>query len=201
MGKVIMMMFTVLLLALGLAHPASAAILTDTTKFTATGTTDAGGVANGDLDGYGGPSVNWLSGTGDYVAWTHHYVFDPPSQNILSGSLALTFFDDETDGKWWQVSTFELGIGRGEDWTIDFGEVDTETYTYSLNIAYLGDGSYSAKVMSLWGDFGINQSVLTITYNPVPVNGNNNAVPEPSTILLLGSGLLGVAVLGGKRSK
>ena len=121
--------------------------------------------------------------------------------NILSGSLSLTFYDDETDGKWWQVSTFELGIGVGEDWTIDFGEVDTGIYTYSLNIAYLGDGSYSGKVMSLWGDFRIDQSVLTITYDPVPDNGNTHAVPEPSTILLLGSGLLGVAVLGRKRSK
>ena len=196
MGKVIMRMLTILLLALGLTAPASAAVLTDTTIFTPTGTN-----APEDYNSHGWGAVNWLSGTGDYVAWTHYYTFVPAAQNILSGSLSLTFYDDETDGKWWQVSTFELGIGVGEDWTIDFGEVDTGIYTYSLNIAYLGDGSYSGKVMSLWGDFRIDQSVLTITYDPVPDNGNTHAVPEPSTILLLGSGLLGVAVLGRKRSK
>ena len=87
----------------------------------------------------------------------------------------------------------------GEDCTWGFGEVDTNDYTYDINASYLGDGSFNVVLSSLWGDFYIDKSVLEIEYNPVGSSANSAPVPEPATMLLLGSGLIGVSFVGRKK--
>ncbi len=161
--------------------------LTDVTQFTATGTNPGG-----DLDDYGWGDVNKLDGITDYVAWTHHFVFEPPANDLLYASLTVNLYDDERD-KFFNPFTWEAAIGWGESgqWTVD--DVDTGAYQYDINVNYLLDGSFSVTLASAWGDFYIQDSTLKIDYESAPV-------PEPATLVLLGSGLLGLAGFRRKKS-
>ena len=160
--------------------PAMPITFTNTTSFGAGGTAPAE-----DLNSYGVGDVNRLDGFLDFVSWTHHYNFTPPAENVVSGSLKLYLRDDND-------YNFEFGIGRAEDGTWDIGEVDTASYSYDVTASFLGDGAFSVILISLGGDFFIDRSELTITYNPAPPA---DPVPEPATMLLLGTGLLGMVAV------
>ena len=167
-----------LLLIVGLIRTSDASPITPppyVTEFEENGTNPPG-----DLVSYGGEKVNKLEGSWDHVRWTHHFEFDPPAQEVLSGTLTVWLADDCCD-PWWQP--FEFAVGWAEDGTFAFGEVDTDSYSYSVTASYLEDGEFTVTIASVLGDFYIDQSELSITYSPVPI---------PTSILLLASGLAGL---------
>jgi hypothetical protein len=143
------------LLLLGGATMAGAApiTLTDTTQFTPTGT-----ILPEDYVGHGWGDVNLIGGFGDYVKWTHHFEFDPAAAAVLSGELALSLRDDQQTVWKWTFDDLapEFGIGWGEDFTWDIGEVDTGVYSYSVTASFLSDGDYTVTVASLGGDFYVD---------------------------------------------
>lgn len=143
---------------------------------------------NVDLVSYGGSYVNKLEYITDWVMWTHHFTFDPEVDEVLSGTLTVMLKDD-TD-PWYQP--FEFAFGWAEDGTWDFGEVNNGSYSYDVSASYLADGSFTIMIASVGGDFFINQSDLEITYEPIP---------EPATLILFGTGLIGLAGLGKKKFK
>lgn len=169
----------------GGGEQASALIITDTTTFNATGTTDD----LSDLIASGGDFVNKFEYGGDFVFWKHQFT---PSLDIITGSIALTLRDDERDSilPW----TWEFAFGYGEDGNWGIGEVDSGIYSFDLAVTSLTDGEYKVKLKSLGGDFYLDKSELTIEYSAAPV-------PEPATLILLGAGLLGLAAWGRKSRK
>jgi len=187
MKRLILLLFAItLVVSEGEEGRAAAITFTDTTKFH-----DYGTDPNVDLDSYGGSYVNKLEYMTDWVSWTHHFTFDPAAQDVLGATVTLSFTDNDQDYYWCIFPVdHEWALGWAEDWTWDFGEVDTGQYAYSVSGSYVVDGEFSITVASVWGDFYIDQSDLEITYNPVP---------EPATMLLMGIGLVGVAGLGRKK--
>lgn len=178
--------FIALIAALSFASAAYATPITftDKTTFNTTGT-----VATEDLVSYGGSSASFLSKSGDYVTWKHIFTFSPPAAQILNGTLKLTLVDDEADNII-TPSSWEFAFGYAENGQWDIGAVDSGSYQYGVNLAALTDGVFRITLQSVLGDFSITQSDLTITYQPVP---------EPSTILLVTAGLLGVGYYARKR--
>ena len=140
-----------------------------------------------DLVSYGGARADKLEGPWDYVRWTHHFEFDPPAQEVLSGTLTVWLADDCWDPCW---LPFEFAVGWAEDGTFAFGEVDTDAYSYAVKASFLEDGEFTVTLVDLFGDFYIKESVLSGTYSPVPI---------PSSMLLLASGL--ACLLGVRKKK
>ncbi len=132
----------------------------------------------------------------EFVNWFgyHEYKHDisKPEYNFtlgsaIGGTLEVLVYDD---GGAWDFGEAVLFVVEGFDFDtggLTFGSA----FLGDLEVNALGelnhDGMLNVKVKSLWGDFWVGDSTLTVYTAPT-------AVPEPSVLMLLGAGMLGLGL-------
>jgi len=144
---------------------------------------------------------------GESISWEHNINdsgFDSSKDNISSVDILLGLRDDTNPlGDPYDLISIDLVTVTGDFETAtlstdgiiyDLGEIDMGLYTVNLTawLQLQDTGLLNVTLTSLEGDFYFTFSQLTATGDTAPV-------PEPSTILLLGTGLLGLVGYGRKR--
>ena len=110
--------------------------------------------------------------------------------SAISGSLQISIYDDARDRLDFLP---ELVLVIVDSFDFDTGGLTFGAFGDSLGVQALGslnaDGLLQVTVQSLWGDFRVGESILSVEVSEVPV---------PGTLGLLGAGL---AALGLARRK
>ncbi|WP_196157335.1 PEP-CTERM sorting domain-containing protein [Reinekea sp. G2M2-21] len=110
--------------------------------------------------------------------------------SAVSGTLSISVSDDRDS--WW--NSFEAVLFTIEDFDFDTGSFSFGTSFYNdLEVEALGalngNGLLDVTITSLWGDFYVGESVLTVVTN----------VREPATLALFGFGI--AALFAARRRK
>lgn len=122
--------------------------------------------------------------------------FDPwPEDYVKCYNLVIDVYDDgDRKGEWLRINL--PGKMSDKEVEVDFSDIDLGMSIkgwISLNL----HGVLDVTLKRLCGDFYFNSSTLTAwgcESNPAPV-------PEPSTMLLLGTGIAGLVGFGRKKLK
>ena len=139
------------------------------------------------LTNFTGLNLDLREGNADKLEFDVHY--DLPYQNPMK--LEFTFYDrSDPTGNTFSRGLYDVGIrSQGRDFT-----------TLNLSFAALSIfGSNGAANLSNIGAFSIlfdgsNAPAADFGFSNFRTNGQNTSVPEPITLGLLGSGLIGVVL-------
>ena len=135
------------------------------------------------------------------------------NDQVFSYDLSISLYDDNVGTSytfWGQTYTLPDGPESASIWTaggIYTNNITLQTYTNSGTLLEMlgivdiyADGTLNVYISSNYGDFYLDSSTLT-AYGDNGDCAPCNPVPEPSTLLLMGIGLLGLVGYNRKRSK
>lgn len=131
------------------------------------------------------------------------------NDTISSFILTVALYDDNSDNSY-SFSSYMMPIGDGPEaarilatggvYSYDFN-LQSNNFTGSLDGRFdlWSDGRLGVFVCSNFGDFYLDSSSLTATGDNGDASDNLAPVPEPGTMVLLGFGMLGLAIYGKRR--
>ena len=113
--------------------------------------------------------------------------------SAISGSLQISIYDDARDRLDFLP---ELVLVIVDSFDFDSGGLTFGAFDNSLGVQALGslnaDGMLQVTVQSLWGDFRVGESILSVEVSEVPV---------PGTLGLLGAGLAALGLVRRKAAR
>jgi hypothetical protein len=148
------------------------------------------------------PDVLMAAGTSTgVISWVFDITDNPgwstPGQTFNDGSITLVVEDDGGSGDGSEKATFTVELVD----LLTNSNINASAWSsaFTVDASAFSDGTISAKLTATTGDFYFRSAQLNVTStysegdpDPQPFIPDGTAVPEPSTFLLLGAGLLGI---------